>query len=293
MRFILLLCLIFSLPSSSDDHIVVTVGPQKADDASYDYFMQLLTKAMQITEKEYGPFQIKTVPHPGQERVLMLLSAGKFYDIAWSGSSKQRDEKLLRVAFPLFKGGLGWRGSIVRQEDSDRFSKITDKAELTEWIACQGMHWPDADILEQGGLTVYRVTHFDSMLQMLVLKRCDYLPLSIFEGEAELALVADSFPSLSFNHDVIIRYPLTMNFYVNLDNTLLAERLEAGLIALEQSGKLVSFMQAHPLTENAFPLSHFNNATLITLDNANYQGDELHKYGFKWLSKSDKNQSNN
>ncbi len=261
---------------------IKTVGPQKAKDASYDYFIQVLKKTLAITEKEYGETQLDTVPHPGQERVMVLLSMGKFYDVVWSGSSKKRDEHLLKIPFPLFKGGLGWRGSVIRKDDIKKFSQITKSEELAKLIACQGMHWPDADILEQGGLKVYRVTHFDSMLQMLVLKRCDYLPLSIFEGDRELAIVAKSFPSLIFSHDLIISYPLTMNFYVHSSNNVLAERLQLGLERLHHSGQFLQFMQSHPLTQNAFPLSHFSNANIINLDNRDHTGDALERYGLKW-----------
>lgn len=281
MRNLLFLITLFFIFNSQAAQVVRTVGQQKVDDASYDYFVQLLDKSLSVTKDEYGAFEIKTVPHPGQERVMMLLSAGKFYDVVWSGSSKQRDNKLLKVPFPLFKGGLGWRGSVIRKEDTHKFEEITHIEQLSSWVACQGMHWPDADVLEQNGLTVSRVTHFDSMLQMLVLKRCDYLPLSIFEGEAELELVSDSFEELVFSEGVILSYPMTMNYYVHAGNMALANRLELGLIRLNESGEFDHFMRAHSLTNNAFPLSQYQSTNLIKLSNSEFNSSELEKYGLK------------
>lgn len=289
MRNLLFLTTLFFILSSQATQVVRTVGQQKVDDASYDYFVQLLKKSLAATDEEYGEFEIKTVPHPGQERVMMLLSAGKFYDVVWSGSSKKRDGQLLKVPFPLFKGGLGWRGSIVRKQDEAEFKILNSAKKLKGWVACQGMHWPDADVLEQNGLTVSRVTHFDSMLQMLVLKRCDYLPLSIFEGAAELALVGDSFEELTYSAEIILSYPMTMNYYVHASNIALANRLELGLIRLHESGEFERFMRSHSLTKNAFPLSKYESTSLIELSNSEFNSSELEKYGLKIPLKNNNN----
>lgn len=278
---LLLLYLCISLNSFAVTTIT-TVGKQKPDDASHDYFIGLLRLALIETSSEYGSAIIETVPHPGQERLIKLLAAGNFYDIAWSGSSKSRETQLLKIPFPLFKGGLGWRGIIVRREDVKKFSTFKKVDDLSEVIACQGAHWPDADILEQAGLTIYRVGHFDAMLQMVELQRCDYLPLSIFEGQAELDLVKKSFPNLVFYQGIIIQYPLTMNYFVNSQNTPLAERLEIGLRRLHQNGTFDNYMKNHNLTHGAFPLKKFKNANIIKLHNSNNAGNALAEFGLKW-----------
>ena len=51
-----------------------------------------------------------TVPFPGQERTLKFLALGAFYDVIWTANSDVRDTRLLKIPFPLFRGGLGWRG---------------------------------------------------------------------------------------------------------------------------------------------------------------------------------------
>ncbi len=262
-----------------------TVGKQKPDDASHDYFIGLLRLALTETTAEYGKAVIKTIAQPGQERMLKLLADDKFYDVIWSGGSKKRDAELLKVPFPLFKGGLGWRGLIIRQQDKKKFASFNNISELSGTIACQGAHWPDADILEQNGLIVYRVGHFDAMLHMVSLQRCDYLALSIFEGQAELDVVQESFPNLIFYQDLIIKYSISMNFFVNINNTQLANRLTSGLRKLNASGALYHYMTHHPLTKHAFPLTKFKTSTVITLNNADADNIELNRYSFKWPNK--------
>lgn len=282
MKVLFFICLLLITAYSWSFDSITTVGKQKPDDASHSYFMGLLKLALEATEEEYGKTQLKTVPHPGQERVLRLLADGNFYDIAWSGSSISRNKVLLHIPFPIFKGGLGWRGMLIRKKDSEKFSKIKSIKELSPLIACQGLHWPDADILEFNGLNVYRTSRFDAMLQMVVLKRCDYLSLSIFEGDAELAVVKKSFPELIFQQDVILKYPLTMNFFVKKGNVNLAERIFKGLKKIDKSGRYLQYMQHKKLTKNAFPLTKYQSSKVLELKNPNFNSIELIEFGLKW-----------
>lgn len=263
---------------------VTTTGKQKPDDASHDYFTGILRLVLIETAKEYGYSVLHTVPYPGQERMLKLLALGAFYDVVWAGSSTARESQLFKVTFPLFRGGLGWRGMIIRRQDSNKFSKIKSVKDLTGLIACQGSHWPDADVLEHAGLSVARVGFFDAMLQMVELKRCDYLPLSIFEGQAELAAVEKSFPNLIFYQELIIQYPLFMHFFVKHNNEDLAKRLNLGLQRLYDSGKFERYMKDHPLTKNAFPLTKFEHSRVIKLANPNNTQTSLNDFGLIWPS---------
>jgi hypothetical protein len=282
LRIILLTVFILFSPYVSSLDSVKVIGPQKASDASHDYFVSLLKMAL---EKSNHTSTVTIVPHLGQGRVLKMLAASDLYDVVWTGTSKERDMLLHRVPIPLFKGGLGWRGLVMRKNAKDKFKMISDTVELSQYIACQGRHWPDADILKQSGLTVQLVSHFDAMLKMLELNRCDYLPLSIFEGHAELDAVKNKFPSLIFNEELIISYPITMNFYVKKSNLELAKAIEEGLIKLIDSGEFEQHMREHSLTKNGFPLERFIDSIKIELKNDDISQEtlnELANYGFKW-----------
>lgn len=244
---------------------VRTLGPQSAHDASHDYFTQLLRLALQ----EAGDNRtISTIEHPGQGRAVELLKNSELYDILWTGESLDRDSSLLKIQIPLFSGGLGIRGSVIKRSFLPTFSNVKQLADLSEYIACQGRHWPDADKLEQAGLHVFRVGHFDAMLKMIDLNRCDYLPLSIFEGDGELKKVEHLYPDLVFTTKVLFQYGLNMYYYVKADNTALAQTVFEGLSKLKLNGKFTSFMQTHPLTKSAFPLSKYQESTIFKLDNS-------------------------
>jgi hypothetical protein len=288
LHILIVVAFIVFLPFTYASDSIKVVGPQKAQDASHDYFVSLLRMAL---AKSNNTSAITIIPHSGQGRVLKMLANSDLYDVVWTGVSKERDQLLHRVPIPLFKGGLGWRGLVMRKDAVDNFKAISDTTLLSKYIACQGRHWPDADILKEAGLPVQLVSSFDAMLEMVELRRCDYLPLSIFEGRSELAAVQDRFPTLIFNESLIISYPITMNFYVKKNNVALAGDLEAGLIKLINSGEFENFMKAHSLTKNGFPIERLSKATKIELQNHDISQEtlnELASYGFKWLQQKPK-----
>ncbi|MGJ8692823.1 MAG: substrate-binding periplasmic protein [Thalassotalea sp.] len=268
MQYLLAVVFIFTaviLPASADEVITIhTTGPQKQNDASHDYFISLLSLALN-SNNPAQQYQIKNVPHAGQARVLKLMEQGRYYDVIWSGYSAKRTQKLIHIPFPLFKGGLGIRGAIIRKDDTS-LSQIQGLDDLRNKVICQGLNWPDAVILKNAKLNVVEVNHFDAMLKMVALKRCDLLPLSIFEGQSELNAVQELFPNLIFSTNFLITYYLEMNFYVNKSNQALADKITAGLEKLAVSGKFNAFMAQHSLTKNAFPLSRYVKANQVKLN---------------------------
>lgn len=242
---------------------VRTIGPQSEFDASHDYFTNLLSLAL---EQAGSSRKLSIIEHPGQGRALQLLRDADIYDVLWTGQSLDRDAFLLKIPIPLFLGGLGIRGSIVKSEFLPTFEAVRNIRDLQKYIACQGRHWPDADKLSKAGLQVFRVGHFDAMLKMIDLGRCDYLPLSIFEGEGELSKVLHLYPNLKFTTKVLFEYEQNMHFYVNARNQSLAELIQTGLTTLQTNGKLRQFMEQHPLTKSAFPLKKYEDSYIINLD---------------------------
>ncbi|MBU2881189.1 hypothetical protein Q4575_03770 [Psychrosphaera sp. 1_MG-2023] len=252
------------LPTSSLAEIK-TVGPQSSHDASHDYFISLLKLA--LAESGHSD-TLKIIDHQGEARALQLLRDTDLYDILWTGQSIERDKMLLKIPVPLFLGGLGIRGSIIKKDFLNAFNQTKHIVQLKKYIACQGHHWPDANKLEAVGINVIHVINFDSMMKMVSLGRCDFLPLSIFEGEGELLKVKEMYPNLTFSTKVLFHYDQKMYFYVKSSNPELAQQVQSGLKAMIDSGRFLQFMQNHPLTKSAFPLSKYAESTKFPLDDS-------------------------
>ncbi|NVK24795.1 MAG: hypothetical protein HWE10_07690 [Gammaproteobacteria bacterium] len=264
--FWLLLSLLITSDVSSK--VIKTIGPQREHDKSHQYFTELLSMALVASEVD---FELQIVERQSQYRDLQLLTDTELIDIAWTGNSDKRDEVLHRVPFPLFLGGLGVRGSIIRKDFADDYASISSMNDLKKYVFCQGLNWPDANILKGAGLSVYGATKFDSILKMVELKRCDLFPLSILEGEGELTAVKELYPDLMFSTSVLLHYQLNMFYYVKKSNTELADKVLSGLEILRDNGALYEYMKNHPLTRSAFPLNQFRHSTFLNMDGSHNQ----------------------
>lgn len=263
--------------------VIRTIGPQSDSDGSHSYYIELLHKVLEVTEPDFGPSRVELVPHPGQGRVIRLLAMNLHFDVMWTASTANRESDLKAIKVPIFMGGLGWRGMAIHKDLQHELAKIEQLNDLSRFVICQGEHWPDADVLQSAGLRVVRVGSFGSMLQMLSRRRCDLIPLSIFEGEAELKAVADLYPDLLFDTEILLRYVSPMYFFVHQNNTALAERLTTGMDALAQSGWLLAFMQQHITTAHVFPLTKYQQSRLFDLKNPHYLESDTTNISSYWL----------
>ncbi|XOV81151.1 MAG: hypothetical protein ACFHVJ_09430 [Aestuariibacter sp.] len=275
ITFFLFVYCIWSVALLADPHlpdesrIVRINSAQQEHQPSHDYFVGLIKAALH--NKNY---ELVIADGPNEGRAFKLLATGEYFDLLWSAASPERDEDHIKIDIPLFKGGLGIRGAVIRRDFEEQYAKTSTFIKFKSYVSCQGSHWPDADIFESSQLPVIRVVQFKSMLEMVDKGRCDLLPLSIFEGAAELAAWNQAYPHLVFSTDTLIRYKLTMHFYVNSARPELASNLRNGLISMMESGEFVAYMQNHHLTENAFPLNQYSASNIITLNMGHQIGDD-------------------
>ncbi|APR68531.1 MAG: transporter substrate-binding domain-containing protein [Thalassolituus oleivorans] len=234
-------------------------------DGSHRYYIDLLNKVMDASADKYGAATIAESPNNfSQNRGFLGLEDG-WIDIFWAGSTTEREKNSLPIRIPLYAGLLGRRVPVIRRGDLTKFQDIREEAALKALTACQGDQWPDSDILESAGYTLERVHKFELMYNMLRAGRCDYFPRAITEVYAEIEGYGGD-DLIVFDH-IIISYPFPMYFFVAKDNVALAERLTYGLGKMVTSGELRNFLQTHPTTKDAFPLTRFDDALIFDLPN--------------------------
>lgn len=279
---IVLLFLAFCLPLTcqSDDsvRIVRTIAPQSEEDVTHKFFISIIEIALKNAEEKYGTSQlVLSTEHINQGRWMRLISSGIYLDVVWSGTSKERETELRAVPVDLLGGLLGVRSFIIRQSDWRVFSRLTSLNELKQHTACQGQHWPDADILEHAQLPVLRTGLFASNFKMLEKGRCDYFPRGIHEGKSEVekyrALYGEG---LVLIEDVLLVYPFNMYLFVSKKNDELAELLEYGLKRAIDSGELERFYEQSSITQHLFPLSRYATKTRFTLTNPTQTAHQDH-----------------
>lgn len=263
---VLLIFLLFSVDSQA--RVIRVLDDNSQQDESIDYFRSLLTQALDVTKRDYGDYTLQRMFLAfSQDRTMQLLKSSKYLDVMHSMSSSKREDEFLAIKIPLLKGLMGKRMLLVHKSKVAEFVAIKNIAELQKKLACQGLHWPDADILELNDFNIARVSVFESIFDMVEKKRCDYFPRGLPEIFSELESFKKTRPDLAIVPNVMISYPAPVYFFVSKNNRKLAERIEIGLKRMQENGTFDIMLREHVLTRQVFPLEQWQDATIFNIEN--------------------------
>lgn len=249
---------------------IYMMPPQGQADTSHQYLVDILNLALTKTEAVYGKSEIVFIDENySQGRAIRLLQNKGLLDIVASGPTRDREALYRPVRIPLMKGLLGYRVLVIKRTDHAKFASIDSMVALKSLIACQATHWPDSDILDSNGFKVQRVTHFQSMFEMVRTGRCDYFPRAITEGYSEVEKVNEMSQQqdLMVFDDIILRYTFPYYFFTGHHNFELAARIEKGLKIALKDGSFDAFMRQHSIMQHLYPLKKWRSKRYFQLDN--------------------------
>ncbi len=220
---------------------VVFPRPMREIDPSTWFPLQLLHMALDASgvRCELSPSADLMV----QSRALKELEAPQDkLHIAWSMTSVQREQSLLPVRIPIFKGLYGWRLLLIPQGQQAAWREVDSLADLKRKTLVQGHDWPDTEILRANGLTVTTGASFAALFKMLAIGRAQAFPRSVleivWEQETQKQLFAIE-PSL------VLHYPTAVYFFVRPDDHRLAGLVELGLNRLLANGAFDRLFDQH------------------------------------------------
>jgi len=263
---LLQMVILLTFPALAGESVLRYASPEANLDYRQEYFLQLLTLVLERTEQESGPVKLLATPDSMQQgRALKELMNGRNIDIAWTVTSSTREQQLLPIRIPLLKGLLGYRVLVIRQQDRDKFSQVTDLATLSNFTAGQGHDWPDTEILRSNNLPVVTSSTYEGLFNMLNSQRFDYFPRGANEAWLEIGYHQKF--DLIIEENLLIYYPSPIYFFVHNHNIPLANRIKKGLeIALADGSfeRLFTNFAAH---QRMFNLINFSQRTIIRLKN--------------------------
>ncbi|VUD59631.1 hypothetical protein TDB9533_02726 [Thalassocella blandensis] len=226
-----------------------------------DYPIRLLKLALDDARIPYT-FSRSNTPMP-QSRAIRQVIAGGEINVLWTMTSVQREEEMLPIRIPLFKGLIGWRIFFIHKDNQAVFDKLKNVDELKALTLVQGHDWPDLDILIANGFRTSQSAQYESLFDMLLKKRVQYFPRSVREIWGELAQRHEQ--DLAVETGWAIHYPTAAYFFVNKNNLALANTLEAALLRIVENGKFEQmFMQEH---KQYLDKANFAQRKIIHLDN--------------------------
>lgn len=79
-------------------------------------------------ESKYGPFRLEVagLEDIAQSRVFDLVNLGTI-TLIMAMTTKEREEKLLPIRIPVYKGLCGYRIFIINRKDQKKFAKVKRK----------------------------------------------------------------------------------------------------------------------------------------------------------------------
>ena len=235
--------------------------PLSKNDLRGVYPIKLLELAISKLETPYD-LKASKAPMP-QERALKTLRNRDGIDVVWTMTSNERENQLLPIRIPLYKGLIGWRLFLIKADNQVKFNSITNLAGLSQLIAGQGHDWPDTYIFNESGISVVSSPYYEGLFEMLAKNRFDYFPRSIVEiwGELdvrpELNLVVEKY--------ILLRYPTAIYFFVNINDQQLANDIERGLNIAIEDGTFDSLFLEY--NNDAINKASLSQRTIIDLPN--------------------------
>lgn len=270
MRNIILICLLFLsfLVHANEQEMKTDIITYPWTDGAFKedkYYLSLLTLALDLSSDKYGDYKlVKAESAMFQRRAIREIRSfrGKL-DIVWTMTSREREEQLTPIRFPLLRGLGGYRISLIRKKAIEKFKQIKQESDLKEIFAGQGTSWPDSKILENNQYNVVQAHGHEALFKMLLHSRFDYMPRALHEVWNE----AEMFDDLVVERNFALYYPSPYYFFVNPKNTKLIKRLEYGLAKAEASGQFKALFENHAVTQNMLQKAELANRKVFYLEN--------------------------
>ena len=188
-------------------------------------------------------------------------------DVFWSMSSAELEEEFHAIYIPIFRGLLGMRIPLVKQENVNMFSAVKNLDDLRKYRAGSGKSWPDTAILEHNSLPVVKTVKYQNLFPMLEGERFDYFPRGLHEPWQEINNFKEL--NLAVERNVLIRYTAPNYFFVAKSNPKLARQLTKMLNKLVKSGDFAKLFFKDDEVKNAISKADVQNRVVFEIDNPN------------------------
>jgi len=268
---IILLFLTLSVPSYGceqldgfEQRVLLLPTPLEKQSTKANYVYNLLSLILKKSNKKFGLCRVQLIGRKEVVKRLELnLQRNTLIHVTPLTVTKARDQKLIPIPIPIYKGLMGHRLFMVHRNEKDKFADVYNIKDLQSFTAGQGFGWSDVDILKYNNLPVMTSGSIRTLVDMLAHGRFDYFPRGAHEIVKEIKAYPNN--SLMLEPYIILKYPSMSALYVNSNKPLLAKRLTYGFNRAVQDGSFDAFFHAHPRSVQA--LAHLNNRKVIEICN--------------------------
>lgn len=225
---------------------------------------RMLELALQRSGKPYS-----LALHPmavNDERARAMLRRGEV-NVADFGSGAEFEKAFSAVYFPIDRGLLGYRISLIHYSQEAEFARVQSLAQLQRYRAGQGLGWSNNAVMQAAGIAVVTGPTLESLFPMLEAKRFDFLPLGLSEVYGFSEQYGDYAPSMVIDPHVLLIYRFARLFYLRPDSTELHAMVHLGLKRAFTDGSFQKLLHSDPSVRRALARAKLAQRTAITIDN--------------------------
>lgn len=244
MLAIAVLC---SLPSASlAKDTIKMLKPLLAIDKRVKHKEEVIIRALELTNPEYGPYEFLTVNvdmTPG--RALAATKSGKIINLFIAPHNAIWNESTIPIKVPIRKGLLSYRLLLVNKHNLHKFKNVQNIEDLKHLTAGLQSDWLITEIFKDLGYKVAISHNFEGLFQMLEMGRFDYFPRTIYEIYDELARRQADLPNVVIEPNLALYTPMETYVYVSKSAPRIAKRMHDGLTELLTSGELKQILDKY------------------------------------------------
>lgn len=207
-------------------------SPESPLDHRYEYHWEILRTALERTKATWGPYHMRpSTPMTENRQAYELKQATGKLTVMYLGTTPDFERHLVPIRIPVDKDLGGYNVFLIKQADRDRFTGISQLAQLRRFTFGLGQGWIDVGILRHAGFNVVTGSNYDGLFEMLEHRRFDIFLRAATEVLDEYEQRRKAFPDLHIEERLGLFYPLPMYFWFSEtpEGHRLAERAEAGM----------------------------------------------------------------
>jgi len=248
---------------------IIKIKHQQLSKNKAAHNIEVIQRALEITEPSYGPFKLKTVNlRMSSEREVRIVEEGDIINVTITPANQYWDQHLTPIKVPIRLGLLSYRLLLVNKADLAKFEKIRTIDEIKKTTVGLLHSWKTTEIYKENKIKMIESYSYEGLFLMLNNQRFDYLPRAIYEVYDELKAQDSILKDIVVEPTIALFIPTKTYVYVSPKYKRLVNRLQSGLHKLLITGELKDILYKYYALD--INRANLDKRKIITIESSYY-----------------------
>jgi hypothetical protein len=245
--FIFSLCFLITFPVITDAKDILKINQSRSNKKpSSIYNLEVLHRAMKITEPEFGEYEIKFIQQGiPSSRMREMIKNGDIFNVTIKVSTPEWEQETVPIRIPIRRGILNYRLLLINKKNQNAFTNIKSLEQLKKKTVGLRRQWSTWQTMNELGFTIVDAFSYDSIFGMLNIQRFDYIPRGLHEIYSEIEVRKEEYQNLMVEPRLALFIPAPFYVFVSPKESRLISRLKLGLNRMAEQGILVEMVNNH------------------------------------------------